>query len=88
MCVRTMPFEFTTAKAGWLITPNFLQTSPVSAIFTKLRPHSTTLFLESSGLSILAATPTTFTELFASTTVGASLRQVSQFGAQNQKSMF
>ena len=68
------------------MTPNLLHTSPLSAIFVKSRPHSETLLCPSSELSI-APTPTTFTELFAATTVGASLRHVVQFGAQNHKRM-
>ena len=68
------------------MTPNLLQTSPRSAIFVKSRPHSETLLCPSSE-SRIAPTPTTFTELFATTTVGASLRHVVQFGAQNHKRM-
>ncbi len=86
MWVIALPSEVTTAKAGWLMTPNLLHTSPVSAIFVKSRPHSKTLLCPSLE-SKIAPTPTTFTELFAATTVGASLRQVVQFGAQNHKSM-
>ena len=68
------------------MTPNLLHTSPLSAIFVKSSPHSETLLCPSSELSI-APTPTTFTELFAATTVGASLRHVVQFGDQNHKRM-
>ena len=53
-------------------------------MLVKFNPHSKTLFLPSSGFRI-APTPTTLSKLFAATTVGASLRHVSQLGAQNQK---
>lgn len=87
----TSPLGETTTKAGWEATPYSAKTSPNgSETWGKVSPNSSTNPWKSSS-SPYQATPTKLARpahrALASSTEGASLRQVNQPGAQNHSAI-